>query len=545
MKQGAGETVSNAMTLKAELAEAEEEQARPGWQIGFGRPALEIADLPTPEEAFSYRGFGIEEKILSLLGPGVIGLGISIGVGEWVLAPQVMAVLADPGNLTPPPAVGILWVVMVVSVILQVFYNVELGRYTLATGESPLMGFGRAWPGYGVWTVVALMCLYLAFILGSWTVGAGQSLYVLAVGRPLTAGDLGAARQVGIGLLAAAFGLLLVGRKIERTMELIQGAFLPYILIGLALVTVVIVPGAHWSSRLELIQRHWSQAFSSVVRDGTLPAGVDMATLGGVAGFAALASGLNFMFISYYRDKGYGMGYRTGFLSGLVGGEGGTLRASGCTFPENEANAALWKRWFRYLLVDQWGVYFIGCLMGIVLPSILGGYLVESGAAAAPSGLGAVSFIAMGLGARFGQLLAGWALLIGFVILFTTQIAVLELLTRNLTEGLYMVRGVRVLTDNDARKIYYPAMLVIILVISVIINVSNLVPASLANLSSNLSTLAALIFPLILLYLNSRLPRPARIGWWSRVALLANAAFFGLMFILWVRALITGALMVQ
>jgi hypothetical protein len=46
-----------------------------------------------------------------------------------------------------------------------------------------------------------------------------------------------------------------------------------------------------------------------------------------------------------------------------------------------------------------------------------------------------------------------------------------------------------------------------------------------------MSNLAALIIPFGLIYLNRRLPRPARIRWWGYVALLANVLFFGFFFV--------------
>ena len=77
---------------------------------------------------------------------------------------------------------GVAWIILI-SVILQVFYNVELARYTLATGETPLIGFGRAWPGRWLWIPLALVGFVAAFILGDWSVDAGASLFALVNGR--------------------------------------------------------------------------------------------------------------------------------------------------------------------------------------------------------------------------------------------------------------------------------------------------------------------------------------------------------------------------
>jgi len=482
------------------------------------------------------RRMGLEERLLFSLGPAVIALGVSIGSGEWMLGPQSVAQYGFR---------GIFWVALV-SIILQVFYNIELARYTLATGESPLIGFGRTPPGYWFWIPLALVCFYMAFILGGWTVSAGQSLYALIIGRSLTSADLLISRQIGIGLLLTCFVLLLFGRKIERTLEVVQGALLPYVVLGLLMVGLVIVPGDYWG-----------QALTGMLIPAIPPKGTDVSLLGALAGFAALASGLNFMFISYYRDKGFGMGKYTGYLSGLVGGAPDTLRPVGITFPENSRNASVWKRWFRMLLFDQLGIYFVGALIGILLPSLIGGYLVSTAqstaqAAALPgqvvpsiaASLDPVTFIATALADRFGQLLGGWALIIGFVILYSTQIVVLELLARNLTEGLYAGSArLRAWTRNDPRRFYYPVLAILVMAIAVIIQLR--LPNDLIVLSANLSNFSAMIFPLVMIYLNRQLPRPARITWWSYLTLLANVVFFGFFFVNFLALQITGAPLVR
>src|SRR5207247_6021196 len=106
-------------------------------QIGVSRPPLPVTDLPEPEEVFNVKGrIGPKQLVLYVLGPSMIALGISIGSGEWLVGPRTVG---GAGGF-----VGIGWVVLV-SALLQVFYNVDLGRFTVATGESPAVAFG-SWP---------------------------------------------------------------------------------------------------------------------------------------------------------------------------------------------------------------------------------------------------------------------------------------------------------------------------------------------------------------------------------------------------------------
>lgn len=497
-------------------------------KIGVSLPPLEVEELPTPEEAFKTRRIGVEELILLVLGPSVIALGIAIGSGEWLLGPL---------NVGKYGFQGIFWIVLV-SAILQVFYNVELGRYTLATGEPPILGFGRMPPGYLFWIPVGLICFYMAFILGGWTVSAGSSLFALFSGRLYNPEELEFVRLLGIGLLISIFLILLIGRKIERTMEAFQGLFLPYILIGLIMVTLVVVPLGYWG-----------RAIFSLLIPARPPEGTDVSLLGALAGFTALASGLNFMFIGYYRDKGYGMGSRVGYLAGVLGGEPKQI-LPGRTFPEDEKNATVWKRWFRYLTLDQWGVFFPGVLLGMVLPSILVGYLVQTSANAAPDQTTILTFAAIELGQRYGAILAGWAFLVGFVILYSTQIVVLELLARNLTDAVFGIRASRGERHSDhawlfadSRRFYYLTVIGLILVIAVLIHLA--LPVQLIVTSANLSNFAALIFPLVMIYLNRQLPRPAKITWWSYLVLVVNAIFFGFFFLNFLATQIWGTPLVR
>ncbi|HZA82426.1 MAG TPA: hypothetical protein VFC13_13300, partial [Actinomycetes bacterium] len=103
------------------------------WPLGVSRPPLGVEDLPEPEEVFHVRRIGRKELITLVLGPSLIALGLSIGSGEWLLAPLAIG----QGGWT-----GIGFVALV-SILLQAFYNMEIGRYVVATGEVPSIGFGR------------------------------------------------------------------------------------------------------------------------------------------------------------------------------------------------------------------------------------------------------------------------------------------------------------------------------------------------------------------------------------------------------------------
>jgi hypothetical protein len=87
----------------------------------------------------------------------------------------------------------------------------------------------------------------------------------------------------------------------------------------------------------------------------------------------------------------------------------------------------------------------------------------------------------------------------------------------------------RTLLEGDPRRFYYPFMLVLLIVISIVLHLA--LPVNLVQWSANMSNLGALIFPFLLMYLNSRLPRAARPRPWHYVLLGVNVLFFGFFFI--------------
>lgn len=475
------------------------------WRIGFSRPALEIEALPAPEKVFNARKIGWEELLLLILGPSVIALGVSFGSAEWFTAPMTLFTYGVKG----------LGIVLFLSTLLQVFYNVELARFTLATGESPLLALGRLPLGYWFWIPFGLLLLFLTFSMGNWTVDTGLGFYAFIRGEPISGEDLSTARYWGILFLVVSLLILTLGRRIVRTLEIIQGIFMPYVLLGLLFITLIVVP-----------RDFLYQSMIVFISPAKIPEEIPASELSYLVGFIALAAGLNFMLMGYYRDKGFGMGFHRGAFTGLIGGGPTIIALSGSTFEETVENATQWKRWFRYVLVDQWLIYFLGMLMCIMLPSTLMVYVANIPTFPGPEAGSIASYLAYYLGQRYGPLVSGWLLVSGFIILFTTQVVLLELLARNFTEGLLALSGrLRRWAHDDARKLYYPMMLMLILVIS--ISLFQNVPIPWQAFLQSLPSFAGMIFPLALMYLNRQLPRPARITWWSYLVLLGNAIFFG------------------
>lgn len=490
-------------------------------QIGVSRPALPLADLPTPEEVFKVPHFDFWTVIKYVLGPSMIALGVSIGSGEWLLGPLGFGKFGFLG----------LGFLVTISAILQTFYNVENARYTMATGEVPVVGFTRTPPGVKLWVPLTLLLVYLAWVWGGWAAAAGQSIFAIFAGRTFDAkapGELQTVRFIAIGLLFLSLGVYLFGKKISRTLEFVETVAVFVILAVLITLAIVFAPGSLWGTML-----------ASIVTPAALPKGIDATTLGAIIGYTGFASGMNFMLINYYRDHGYGMGHKVGFFSGIIGGQKQDILPSGITFRETEANTRTWKRWFRFLVIDQWVVFFVGAMIGMFVPSVLAVALAVTPGAAEPTAANMPVFVAAELGKQVPWLFP-FILILGALILWKTQTTLLEMLVRNTTDTAIAVSPrLRAWIAGDPRKFYYLVAVGLILVISIIIHQA--LPTVLLQYSANMANLAAIIYPLVLIYLNSKLPKPARAAWWSYLVLILSVLFFGFFFVNFLAVQITGA----
>ena len=465
-------------------------------------------DLPTPEEAFHAPRIGLKETIFLVIGPSLIALGLSVGSGEWILAPLAIGTAGWVG-------IGF---VALISILLQALYNVEIGRYVMATGEVPSIGFGRIPPGFYIGTILAVVLFYLAFITGGWAGGAGDGLFTLLTGDIPGEEDTTATNWLAVLLMAVVFGITLIGRKISRTLELVNWVLVIFILVSVTLAAILLADASAWGDGLE-----------GLFRPALPPEGVDATDIGAVAGFAAMASGLNYVFMNYYCDKGYGMGSKVGYIPALLGGEKHEVAAVGSTFRETPENATRWRRWYRYLLLEMWVVFVPGAVIGILMPGILVSSVAER-SGTAPTEDTMPTYLASQLD-QLGEprIYYYWALIVGFLILFTTQLVIFEMLVRNFVDAVYgSSERFRRVIGGDPRRFYYPFMVLIAVVISVII--FQAVPTELLQWAANMSNLAALIMPFALMYLISRLPRPAKARWWSYVILVAVAVYFGFFF---------------
>lgn len=192
-------------------------------------PDWTTGDLPEPLPLTG-------RNALRTIGPGAILLAGAIGAGEWVVGPLMAAKYGT----------AILWVATA-AIVLQMFFNLEAIRYTLATGEPVLTGVMRLSPGQRVWGTVYVLAGVAQLATPALALGCANVLFAAAAGREPDAGDGRSLMWVSDAVLAICVVLLLSGRSVERTLERLSWAMIVVTFGFLLVANVLFVPPDVWA----------------------------------------------------------------------------------------------------------------------------------------------------------------------------------------------------------------------------------------------------------------------------------------------------------
>jgi hypothetical protein len=458
---------------------------------------------------------------MGVVGPGVIVLGASIGSGEYLLGPANFVRY----GLT------MLWVVSV-AVLLQTNFNTELMRYTLATGEPANTGFMRTRPHSTLWAIVYSLLYFFQVGWPGWAGAASGAFFFLATKRVAGPEDANIVYAIGITTFLACVAILLIGKRIERTLEILNWVLVIVIIGSFLILALIFVAPSTW-----IAAATGFFGFSpSTGKFMFLPAGADYFLIGAFAGFCGAGGVINITLSNWARDKGYGMGGVVGYIPAAVGGKKVNLAHTGFTFVPDETSMARWRGWWRIVKVDQWIIYFFGAIAGMALPAVLYVTFLEPGLDI--RGYGIAAALANAMEARFA-LMGGVVALLGAWILFKTQLDVLEAMVRAVTDILWTgSKRVRAWRGGDVRRIYYTLLGVVVVWGMIALKLAQ--PILLIQISANVAGVTFVIAGVHLLYVNTRLlPEAVRPGIWPRVGLVALVLFYGAFSLLSIRALIT------
>ena len=347
-------------------------------------PQPEVRPLPEPPRS-TWR----------IIGPGVIAAGVGLASGEFILFPYIAS------------QVGLVFVwAALVGVVTQFFINMEIERYTLATGETALTGFSRSWRHWGL--VFAIMT-YFANLWPGWVTSSATLITYLWGGQP---------RWIAIGMLVViALGLTLapvVYVALERAQMLKVAAVLLLLIVG----AVFAISAEAWAD------------LPQVVTHARVPAAeLGFALLLGALAFAGAGGGQNLVQSNWIRDKGFGMGRYVPRIVSPLTGEPEAAPSTGFTFETTEENLQRWRSWWRFANREQLSTFVLITFVTIVFTSLLA-YSTVFGLPDLPDDIGFLRVEGQRLAAAVGGWFGVFFWFVGAFSLFCAALGIVDYTSR-------------------------------------------------------------------------------------------------------------------
>lgn len=464
-------------------------------------PAWKVDNLPEPLP-FSAR------NLIRVVGPGAILLAGCIGGGEWLVGPAIGVQFG----------LQLFWIATI-AIALQVVFNLEAMRYTLCTGEPIVIGIMRLVPSSRFWGSAYVAATALQLGLPAMAGSCAAVLFSAFVGRLPEQGDGASVAWLSYAVILAPATILLFGKTVERILELFSWVMIAFIFSFLLVVNLVFVPFSHW---METLVGFFS--FGQTVEGVNLPLVGALAATAGAGGIANLAVS------SWARDKGFGMGAKTGAIAGAVRHRRIALSAAGRIFPMTAENLERFRGWQRYARADQVWLWGLGAFAGMYLNVNLATGIMPPGTDISQIGAGAyqAEYMARNLWAGFWAI----ALLNGFWLLFSTHIGNTDVLIRTITDILWVGSpGIRRWRGGDVSYVYYSLLGGFTVWALIVVNFGSAM--SLMTIMGNLAGLVLAVASVQLLMVNTKLlPREVRPSLWRRAILLACSLFYTCFFVI-------------
>lgn len=357
-----------------------------------------------------------------LWGPGAILVGLSIGAGEIIIWPRIVAEYGAT----------MVWAA-VLGVFLQMWINFEVGRWTIATGETVFTGYCRVWRGFAF---VFIGLTLLGWLAPGWGRASGSALKALLMQDPhwhMAKNEAGDWRPVdfwgsdtfwtmltfvGVGLVL--FGPKIIYKSVERTVEVLV------VIITLGLIMVAFAVGTADT---------WSDLGKGMINVGYVAEGISPKAFFIAIVFAGAGGTANLFYTFYLRDKQIGMGARIPSMTNPLRGRSEAAPDTGYLYKDTPENAGRFKSWWRFIRQDQ--MLFFWFLNSVTMLLFIFGSL----AVLHPNGVipGKGSLIwdeaqILGDPKVWGPTGRNIFLIVGLATLFTTQLTLLDGVSRSIAD---------------------------------------------------------------------------------------------------------------
>jgi hypothetical protein len=451
-------------------------------------PPAEFRDLPEPV------------PLRKVAGASVIILATAIGSGEIVLWPYI----------TTQIGFIFMWAA-IVGFGIQFFLNMEIERYTLATGESAITGFTRFWKPW--WLLFIIFALCQNFWPG-WATGASTALtFVFGMSE-------GAVVPITIAALVAIGLTLTLSPVVYQAVEKIQ-----FVLVALIMLFVIIaIPAATTGEG-------WGALFTDGVGFPIGHENLDVALLLGALAFAGAGGANNLVQSNYIRDKGMGMGKHMPKIVSPITGHEEAKPSLGYMFPTDAENMRRWRGWWKVANWEQFITFFLVGVISLIIMAVL---------AYSTLGIGRVDESNLAFLRLEGEVLQdvvapwfGTAFWFTAVItLFSTNLGILDYTSRLIADQL----KIHALKDSQTwteSRIYVATVWLMIIMGALILITGVDQPFVLLVISSSIAGVQMFIYSGLLIMLNRKaLPKELQIGGIRLAVLAVSFLFFGFLSVL-------------
>ncbi len=356
----------------------------------------------------------------SVFGPGLVWAGLSQGSGELIWWPYMV---------TKYGLFFVGW--LIVWAFLQYWYNQEIGRYTVATGESIFEGWHR------VHHILGWFMLIMAVVFYSWVggyLGGAASALATITGFPGGWSFAAQGQFWSTVLIIILYIIMLLGPVAYRVVEVIESIAALASFFGM-LLAIIAVPAASG-----VAGEYLAALFQPKLG---LPSGWDPADVGILITMIAYtgAGGFWNMAYSYWiRDKNWGQSTHIGRVTSPITGKPEAIPSIGFGFEATDENVKEYSKWTNTLWVDNaFGV--ILNMATIFLTSILSYGILRpmylAGKIEVPKGWKLIVVQGEWLGAAWGVIGRDIMLLLGFFFLFDTFVTAGDFYSRIVTSNSY------------------------------------------------------------------------------------------------------------
>ena len=436
-----------------------------------------------------------------MTGPGAILVGLSIGAGEIVLWPWITAKFGAV----------MVWAAAL-GVFIQLWVNIEIGRWAIVTGEAPYTGFARVWMGF---IYVLLAIGFVGLFLPGWARISGAALKAMIFGPEGPGAD-----WVWTAITFASVAALLFGPKFMYTaVERITVALVAFMTLGLIFVAIQV---GTTDALLEMGRGLIN--FGHIELDDEFP----FSRFFGAIVFAGAGGAGNLWYAFYLRDKGIGMGARIPKLQNPLRGVEEEAVATGFLYPETQENQRAFRDWFRWVVVDQTLYFWILNTLTMFL-FMFGALCVLRPLGIVPEEGRIIWDESLILGEALGVFGRYLFLIIGMAALYSTQLVGVDGGAR---AWAYILRTTFRFGDRvDQSKLYLPFAIMFMVTGTASTWFFERYEVTGLGFIFNAALLGgfsmAMYVPLML-YMNLRyLPKSARPGWLSIIMMLAASALYG------------------